>query len=97
MRKDSPLSFYKDHSIKGCGRIKQKNAERVDKLIRSGDIDVRFQSNVISISDEFVILEQNENKVNLKNDFVFILAGGDPPFALLNRFGIQFGGKSKQS
>ena len=31
-----------------------------------------------------------------KNDFVFVFAGGDPPYPLLQSMGIKFGGDSSQ-
>ena len=34
--------------------------------------------------------------MELKNDFVFVFAGGDPPYPLLQSMGIKFGGDSSQ-
>lgn len=72
-------------------RIKTKNQERLDRLVKDKLITVIFESGVKEISRDQVILTHEGNEIVLKNDFVFVFAGGLVPFPLLNEIGIQFG------
>jgi len=76
-------------------RIKKKNEERILEMISSGKITPLFNSNPTEIKDHSVILIRGEQKIEIKNDFVFIFAGGIPPFQMLKDMGIKFGGESK--
>ncbi len=84
------LSYRKEKFF----RIKQRNQERLDEMIRAKKINVVFNSNLKSIADDHVDLEVGGKTDKLKNEYVFIFAGGEPPFALLKKCGIQFGGSS---
>ncbi len=72
-------------------RIKTKNEERLNKLVKDKQVRVIFESQVESIDPEKVILRQRGEQITLSNDFVFIFAGGLVPFPLLLEIGIQFG------
>ncbi len=76
-------------------RIKRRNAERVKNFIESGRIKVLYNSNVKNIGKKSVLIDVEGREVELKNDYVFIFAGGVPPFKLLKEIGIQFGGEDK--
>jgi len=76
-------------------RIKKKNEERVNELINKEKITPLFNSNVIEIKEKSVTLEIDDQKIEIANDHVFIFAGGIPPFAMLKKIGIQFGGETK--
>ena len=86
------LSYRKDRFF----RLKARNAERLEEYRESERIRVIPRSEVLGIEEGRVVLELRtaaENKqFQLQNDAVFIFAGGDPPFPLLHRFGIEFGG-----
>ncbi len=74
-------------------RLKQRNRDRVQKY---GDrIRLAFQSEVRSISAESVTLTWKEGdrsgEVEIKNDYVFVCAGGEPPYRLLKEIGVEFG------
>ncbi len=81
------LSYRKEKIF----RVKKKNAEALARLERSGAVDVLYRSNVESIGEKTVTLRTPDGLVELENDYVFIFAGGTPPFALLKGFGISFG------
>ena len=34
-------------------------------------------------------------EITLPNDYVFVFAGGEPPFAFLRQIGVRFGGPEK--
>lgn len=73
-------------------RIKKKNEERFNEMLAAGKLQVEFNSNVVDIKESSVILRSDDKgELELKNDFVFIFAGGEPPFALLKQIGIRFG------
>lgn len=81
------LSYRK----KDFTRIKTRNDEQVAKAVKNGWINIMYESTVESIHPEHVIINQNEEKTQLKNDYIFIFAGGIPPFKLMNSIGIEFG------
>ncbi len=81
------LSYRKDV----FQRIKPKNSERINEAIQQGRIDVRFNTNPIDININEVILTSGENgdKFPLKNDLVYIFAGGELPTQFLQKVGLQ--------
>ncbi|KAA3615234.1 MAG: 4Fe-4S dicluster domain-containing protein [Calditrichaeota bacterium] len=72
-------------------RLKKKNAERITQLIKSGQVKTIMESNIMEIQEDSVYLDVKGNKGKLSNDYVFIFAGGEPPFKLLRKMGIKFG------
>lgn len=76
-------------------RIKARNADRLDEAITRGHIDVRYRSVVDRIEAERVVLRiatpDGDATHTLDNDFVFVFAGGIPPFDLLRNAGVAFG------
>ena len=81
------LSYRKDKFF----RIKARNQKRLDDLINQGKIEVIFNSQPIEIGDTEVVLQCGQEQRTLQNDYVFIFAGGEPPFKLLKEIGIHFG------
>jgi len=81
------LSYRKDV----FQRIKPKNSEKIHEAIQKGLLDVRFNNNLISIDKKNVILtngKENE-KIDLKNDLVYIFAGGELPTQFLQKVGLE--------
>lgn len=76
-------------------RIKQRNSERITPLIEAGRIDFRGGSTVAAIHADRVELDGPGGRVAIRNDDVFVLAGGIPPFGLLKEVGVRFGGEQK--
>lgn len=83
------LSYRKEKLF----RIKRKNEERIGKLIRERVIRPLFDSEVTQIRQGAVRLQVGAKLMEIQNDFVFVFAGGDPPFAFLRQIGIRFGGE----
>ncbi|RMG63671.1 MAG: FAD-binding protein [Calditrichaeota bacterium] len=77
-------------------RIKKKNMERIEELIKKGRVRALFQSNVVEIKQKSVVLKCGEEFLEIPNDFVFIFIGGLPPFDMLKQMGIQFGGEIRE-
>jgi thioredoxin reductase (NADPH) len=72
-------------------RIKERNANHIEDFMRSGKIDVIFNSAPVEFTPASVILGVNGQLQELANDFVFIFAGGTPPYDFLKKIGIAFG------
>ncbi|HET7205696.1 MAG TPA: NAD(P)-binding domain-containing protein [Terriglobales bacterium] len=73
------------------GRIKERNAQRIEEFIRSGKIQVLFKSNPVEFKPESVILDVEGQQREIANDFVWIFAGGTPPYDFLKKIGVRFG------
>ncbi|MBC8320323.1 MAG: NAD(P)-binding domain-containing protein [Bacteroidetes bacterium] len=72
-------------------RIKPKNRERIDEAIQQKRIDMRFNTNLQEINQDEVILTSSDDnkKINLENDLVYIFAGGELPTQFLQKIGLQ--------
>lgn len=83
------LSYRRDSFV----RLKEKNQKRITDLISGRKIDVLFESQVVGIEPDAVqVTLKGESPVVLKNDFVFIFAGGDLPTEFLKKTGIRLRG-----
>lgn len=75
-------------------RIKKKNAEKLEHAIEAGRLEVLHKSELKSITEDTVLLERRvgmeTETLRFANDAVFILAGGKPPFELLEQAGVSF-------
>jgi thioredoxin reductase/ferredoxin len=74
-------------------RIKPKNNEKIKEAAESGLIDLRLGTNLTSIEKDFVILskegpDQKEYET-IKNDLVYIFAGGELPTEFLKKIGLN--------
>jgi thioredoxin reductase (NADPH) len=72
-------------------RIKERNARRIEEFIRSRKISVLFKSNPVEFKPESVVLQVNGEEQEIPNDFVWIFAGGTPPYDFLKKIGVGFG------
>jgi thioredoxin reductase (NADPH) len=82
------LSYRREKLV----RIKKKNEERIASLLASGRVERLFATEVEEIREDSVRLRTSEGRRELPNDYVFVFAGGEPPFDLLRQIGIRFGG-----
>ncbi len=72
------------------GRIKPQNNDKIIVAAENGSISLRLNTNPLSIEKDAVILlnlKDNE-KQTVKNDLVFIFAGGELPTEFLQKAGI---------
>ena len=72
-------------------RIKERNTQRVQECIDKGKLTVLFNSAPVEIKEESVILDVKGQKQEIPNDFVWIFAGGIPPYDFLKKIGVGFG------
>jgi thioredoxin reductase/ferredoxin len=80
------LSYRSD----AFSRIKQANNIKIKEAIENGSIEVRFNSNPVSIEkDKVTILNNNGETLSVKNDLVYIFAGGELPTQFLQKAGIK--------
>jgi thioredoxin reductase len=72
-------------------RIKSQNSVLLNKAVEVGKLEIRLNSNLLSIEDECVSLAigKDGESLNLKNDLVFIFAGGELPTQFLEKAGIM--------
>jgi thioredoxin reductase (NADPH) len=71
-------------------RIKPQNSIALNKAIASGKLTVKLKSNLVLIEDDFIILDTGEgDPLKLKNDLVYIFAGGELPSQFLEKAGIK--------
>ena len=87
------ISYRKDQFF----RIKKKNEERIQELIRKKLVNPVFNSQVVEIREKEVILQKAGKEWAIENDHVFVFIGGEPPFKLLQDMGIAFGGKEMKT
>jgi len=54
-------------------------------------MDVKFKTNLVSVEKDSVVLSTNEEgkQLKLKNDLVYIFAGGELPIKFLEKVGLQ--------
>ena len=72
-------------------RIKPKNSEHIKNAMSRGKIDVRYNTNVEIIDrDEVAISNGNGSEIRrMKNDRIYIFAGGELPTQFLDKIGIE--------
>jgi len=81
------LSYRKDV----FSRLKPLNRTKLNEAISNKQIDIMLSSNLISIENEYVMLQSSDAKeaLKLKNDLVYIFAGGELPTQFLEKIGIK--------
>jgi len=84
------LSYRREKLV----RIKKKNEERIAELLGNRRIEGAFGTEVEEIGPASVRLKTPGGPRELPNDYVFVFAGGDPPFGLLRQMGVRFGGEA---
>ncbi len=84
------LSYRREKLV----RIKKKNEERIAGLLAKGRIEGAFGTEVEEIGPASVRLKTPGGTRELPNDYVFVFAGGEPPFGLLREMGVRFGGEA---
>ncbi|MCK9400643.1 MAG: NAD(P)-binding domain-containing protein [Bacteroidales bacterium] len=72
-------------------RLKPKNSKKINDAITEGRIDVRFNTNLVAIDkDDITISTGQENEtLIIKNDLVYIFAGGELPTEFLEKVGLR--------
>jgi thioredoxin reductase len=81
------LSYRSDQ----FARIKTLNREKINKAIAEKKLNVLFNSNPLTITNDAVIISRLNTKeeIIIDNDLVYIFAGGELPTAFLESVGVQ--------
>jgi thioredoxin reductase (NADPH) len=66
------------------------------KRIQDRQIDAYFNSRLVEITPDTVIIETPEGQKTLKNDFVFAMTGYHPDYQFLESMGIRFQGEERR-
>jgi thioredoxin reductase len=72
-------------------RIKARNAKRLEESTRTGKVRSIFNSMPVEFRKDAVILSVQGKLQLIPNDFVWIFAGGTPPYEFLKKIGVGFG------
>lgn len=72
-------------------RIKERNAQRIAGCQRRKKLDVVLDSNVFEIKEHSVVLDVAGELKEIPNDYVWVFAGGTPPYDLVRSIGVSFG------
>ena len=67
----------------------------IENRIKAGEIKAYFNTKVVEILPDSVVLETPEGRVSVANDFVFAMTGYHPDFTFLERLGINFEGPDR--
>ncbi len=79
----------------GFPKVKSKNKVKIDQAIAKKSITPYFNSQITLIEKEAVTIASTLTDLTarqtqrIKNNYVFIMVGGELPFQLLEKFGIQ--------
>jgi thioredoxin reductase/NAD-dependent dihydropyrimidine dehydrogenase PreA subunit len=86
-RNEVTLSYRKDK----FSRLKPKNKEKINRAIHDGSVNVIYNSNLVSIHEDYIALKVNgEMETNkIENDLVYIFAGGELPSKFLEKAGVK--------
>jgi thioredoxin reductase (NADPH) len=74
-------------------RIKERNSQRVAEAMKSGKVEVLFNSNPVEFKEDVVVLDVQGQQREIPNDYVWIFAGGTPPNDFLKKIGVGFGAR----
>jgi thioredoxin reductase len=72
-------------------RLKDRNEQRIAESMKSGKVQVIFNSQPVEIGDRTVQLDVGGEIREIPNDYVWVFAGGTPPSEFLGKIGIQIG------
>jgi thioredoxin reductase (NADPH) len=74
-------------------RIKERNSTRIVDCMKSGKVEVLFNSNPTEFKEQSVIIDVQGQTREIPNDYVWIFAGGTPPNEFLKKVGVGFGAR----
>jgi thioredoxin reductase (NADPH) len=74
-------------------RIKERNSQRILEAMKSGKVEVLFNSKPLEFKEESVVVDIQGQAREIPNDYVWIFAGGTPPNDFLKKIGVGFGAK----
>lgn len=80
-------------------RLKPRNEERLKASVAEGRLRLLLPSEVLRFESGAAVLACGDAAARVERrvpvDWTFVFAGGDPPFPLLHKIGVKFGGGAK--
>jgi thioredoxin reductase (NADPH) len=67
----------------------------IENRIKDGEIKAYFNTAVVEITPDTIVLETPNGRTAIPNDFVFAMTGYHPDFTFLERLGVHFDGPDK--
>lgn len=92
---EAALSLAKQNKVmlsyrsEAFNRIKPKNRELINKAAETGVLNIKYKSNLLAVEKEHVTMAVEDKEINLKNDLVYIFAGGELPTQFLEKAGVK--------
>jgi thioredoxin reductase (NADPH) len=77
-------------------KVKYWIKPNIENRIKCGEVQAYFNSQVLEIGPDSLILSTPQGEVAIKNDFVFALTGYSPDLNFLNSIGITFDPKTQR-
>lgn len=62
----------------------------IENRIKEGSIKAHFNSQIVRIEEDHVIVNTPEGEINIDNDYVLAMTGYEPNFSLMESIGIKF-------
>jgi thioredoxin reductase (NADPH) len=69
-------------------RIKERNAKGIRELVSADRVSVIFNSSPLEFRHHSVLLSVGDKCTEISNDYVWIFAGGTPPYEFLSKIGV---------
>ena len=70
-------------------RLRDRNRTRLFEAEQNSEITVLRNTRIAEIREESLLLESQQGVTQIKNDYVFVLIGGQSPEAFLEQIGVQ--------
>jgi len=67
----------------------------IENRIKDGEVKAFFNTNVVEITPDAVMLDTANGRVSIPNEFVFAMTGYHPDFTFLENLGVRFDGPDK--
>lgn len=84
--------IHRGHEI--SSKVKYWIKPNIENRIKNGEIPAYFDSRVLEIRQDSILLTTPQGEISLKNDFVFALIGYSPDLKFLNSIGITLDPKT---
>ena len=68
----------------------------IENRIKNSEIKAHFNSRVVEITEDTVLVETPHGRLALKNDFVFAMTGYHPDFTFIESMGVRFEGPDRR-
>ncbi len=78
------------HRTADFGKAKPRNQKKIKKAMDEGRIKAFFNAGVAEIKEASVVVKTEAGPVEIENDFLFVMIGGENPKKFLSQCGIEF-------